>query len=423
MPGLYLILLTFSLVLQTEVQAFETFDKVKVASAKNAAISSSPDFMQEPVKGVSLFYLNGRDQEDLPQLIEKLYHGEKACKGTTIDIEKRLISTLQELKGSGVNWIRLLIGKGFYEIYQNRCNFDMQQVYPQLAKPHVETINHFLAFLTRPEFNFNIEIVLGGSKDFADVDNDIVFFESILSQINKTNINMVMLGGDVQPSRVVKHARWIKRIFHYFDNHPHPDLKKLNYSFDTVTYRRAEDIQTYLQWVKQNLPTLSVVTLNLYVHLPKLVNQTTDSYYHQVISDALQIYRESGINKPLWIDEFGFKLETEQSPVTQSYQQQKEYYERYFISTLCAKNISSQDSVPGFLWVVGNDRYLADPNRDGPRTPFGLFADFSDNQPITQPAWDIIQHYYRRSDCKKYTYKNRFYRGKFKNEINQNTSK
>ncbi|WP_158966988.1 hypothetical protein [Paraglaciecola sp. L3A3] len=399
MIKLYIIVLIISFTVTIESKAFETLDKFKTAPQKSLNISASSNFLSEPVKGVSLFYLNGRDQEDLPQLIEKLYHGENACKGTTIGVEKRFINTLNELKQSGVNWVRLLIGKGFYEIYKNRCDFDLQQIYPKMSKTHIEAINHFLAFLTRPEFNFNIEIVLGGSKNFADAEHDIEFFDSILSQINKTNINMVMLGGDVQPSRVTYHAKWIKRIFHFFDNHPDPALKHLNYSFDTVTYRNSEDLKSYLDWVKQNIPTASVVTLNLYVHLPKGEVKNTNSYHQQVISNALQIYRESGINKPLWIDEFGFKLETEQSQLIESYQNQKEYYQSYFLSTLCTNKNSLQNSIPGFLWVVGNDRYLADPSKDGPRTPFGLFAGFKQNQPITQSAWAIVQHYYRNTSC------------------------
>jgi hypothetical protein len=394
---LVLLIVCFGLSVATNI--FEISDKGNKPSEQHIKTKPPPEFMLEPVKGVSLFYLDGRDQEDLPQLFEKLYRGETACKGTTTNIEERLISSLQELKDSGVNWVRLLIGKGFYDIYKNRCNFDMQQVYPSLAKTHVEAINHFLSFLTRPEFNFNIELVLGGSKDFADIDNDVVFFESILTQIDKTNVNMVMLGGDVQPSKVPQHAKWIKQIFNYFDKHANTEIRLLNYSFDTVTYRTADDIRDYLRWVKLNLPELSVVTLNLYVHLPKNNELPEVFYYHQVLGNALELYRESGIEKPLWIDEFGFKLDIEPSDLGKSYQHQAQYYESYFSSTLCANNRSTQQSVPGFLWVVGNDRYLSDLSRDGARTPFGLFSGFSASKPITQPSWNIIQKYYENTEC------------------------
>ena len=86
------------------------------ADSIDDAVSSSPS-PSSPAKGINFFYLDGRDQEDLVQIAEKLFYGDDACKGTRPDISKRFKSTLKDIKKAGFGWVRLLISKDFYQIY------------------------------------------------------------------------------------------------------------------------------------------------------------------------------------------------------------------------------------------------------------------------------------------------------------------
>ncbi|AFS38836.1 hypothetical protein [Alteromonas macleodii] len=80
------------------------------ASNKDVAISSSPS---HPAKGINFFYLDGRDQEDLVQIAEKLFHGDDACKGTRPNISKRFENTLKNIKKRVLNGFGYLLVKIF----------------------------------------------------------------------------------------------------------------------------------------------------------------------------------------------------------------------------------------------------------------------------------------------------------------------
>ena len=87
-----------------------------IVSAYADGHKTAPSISQ-PAKGINFFYLDGRDQEDLVQVAEKLYYGDDACKGTRAHVSKRFKNTLKSIKQAGFEWVRLLISKDFYHIY------------------------------------------------------------------------------------------------------------------------------------------------------------------------------------------------------------------------------------------------------------------------------------------------------------------
>ena len=162
--------------------------------------------------------LDGRDQEDLPQVVQKLNYGDPACKGSRTEIKLRLRNTLNNIQQSGFSWVRLLFGPGGFKIYANRCNLDLSKVYPAISPQYVEEFNHLLQIIG--EYNLNIELVLSGSKGFHDLKHDLQFFESVLTQLDMTHIKLIMLGGDVQPANNKRHATWLKTMFDVFARNP-----------------------------------------------------------------------------------------------------------------------------------------------------------------------------------------------------------
>ncbi|AMN13165.1 hypothetical protein ACZ81_17205 [Alteromonas macleodii] len=349
------------------------------ASNKDVAISSSPS-PSHPAKGINFFYLDGRDQEDLVQIAEKLFHGDDACKGTRPNISKRFENTLKDIKKAGFEWVRLLISKDFYQIYANRCGFDMKEIYPVLADKHVSVLTNLIENIA--EEDFRIEVVLSGTKWFKEPENDILFFESILLGIPSQHINMVMLGGDVQPANAKYQAEWLKKVLPHFLNHEHGVLKKLNYLFDTVTYRNTKQAASYVAWVTQEFPSLKYLPVNLYNR--SLPPGSVWQEYAKVLNEYMDIYRSAG--RPLWIDEYGFRLSNTSEKEIYTEADRVEYLKGFNHALFCAK----QQPAAHFIWTAGNDRYNTNPAKDHDRTPFGLFEGYTDNMPVTGDAWSEL---------------------------------
>ncbi|MDY6929435.1 MAG: hypothetical protein SWN10_20295 [Pseudomonadota bacterium] len=349
--------------------------------------------INEGVTGINFFYLDGRDQEGLPQLMQKLALGDSACKGTREGINKRFHATLTELKSAGYNWVRVLVGQGFYQIYSSRCNIPMSQVYPVLSPNQAAILNTLLEGITG--YGFTLELVLGGSAKFSDTQGDIRFFESILTQIDLSNVGLVMLGGDVQPTRSKKHKDWLLMLYRHFTQHTSPELRQLNYSFDTVTYPQIAHFESYLKWVKQSMPSLPVVSINLYNR--SLPAGAKWYQYYEAIQPYLKAYDSSGLTQSPWIDEYGFRLSNppEQTHFTED--DQLAYVKGLTYAIYC----NSTTPIPAFIWTAGNDRYLADPSRDLERTPYGLFRSYANNTPVPTKAFNWIKEFHTdTSACK-----------------------
>lgn len=355
------------------------------------AATDIEDILQKGIRGVNLFYLDGRDQEDLPQITQKLINGDAACKGTKENILLRLRNTLKAAKEGGFNWIRLLIGKGFYQIYASRCRYNMDDIYPSLPKDQATAINLLLQEIR--SFDFNIELVLGGSHGFTDIDSDIIFFDSILTQINLDNIGMIMLGGDIQPARIERHANWITKIYQHFSNLD-SSIGQLNYSFDTVTYSNIKDFKNYLLWTIENFPDIPVIAINLYNRsLPPGADWRA---YSHVITPYLNTFRTIAGNKVAWVDEYGFRLSTPNEKIQYDKIDQLSYYKGFFHATRCISDLK----IATFAWTIGNDKYMSNPAKDFQRTPFGLFSGYSNNNPTPLPAWEwLIQTNSNKSFC------------------------
>ena len=346
------------------------------AVSKDDAVSYSPS-SSSPAKGINFFYLDGREQEDLVQIAEKLFYGDDACKGTRSDISTRFNKTLKGIKEAGFEWVRLLISKDFYQIYANRCGFIMEDIYPDLADKHLTVLTNLIENIA--EKGLKIEIVLSGTKWFKEPEKDILFFESILLGIPSQHIDMVMLGGDVQPANAKYQAKWLKKVLPHFLNHEHVVLKKLNYLFDTVTYRDKTQAANYVKWVTQEFPFLKYLPVNLYNR--SLAPGSNWQEYAKAINEYADIYRSA--NRPLWIDEYGFRLSNTSEKETYSEADRVEYLKGFHHAMFCVE----KPPAAHFIWTAGNDRYNSNPEKDHDRTPFGLFEGYTDNMPVTGDAW------------------------------------
>lgn len=362
-----------------------TLDSVYVVGEK------TPSFMSQPVKGATLFYLNGRDQEDLPQIIEKLSDGDSACNGTTSYIDERLDETLSSLKSAGVNWIRVLVGRQEYHTYRNKCGIDFDNdIYPVMSQTYIDKLNYFLSKLTSPQFNFKIELLLAGKQGFGEINNDKLFFESILEGVSAKNIGLVMLGGDVQPL-ITSHGNWVKEMYSYFSTHSNSKLRTFAYSFDTITYNTPQQMKSYVTWVKDNIPGIPVISINLYL---RDAPSTSSSTYQNQIKAYLEAYDEVGAYQPAWIDEYGFRLSSPTEPQQYDHIDQWEYYGGFLAETRCHSGYLKGRSYPSFAWTAGLDLHLANPSLDTNRTPWGLFSGYnSSNEPIVYPAWNLFSNF------------------------------
>jgi hypothetical protein len=340
--------------------------------------------IKQGVTGVSLFYLDGRDQEDLPQVVQKLNYGDTACKGSRTEIELRLRNTLNNIQQSGFSWVRLLFGPGGFKIYANRCNLDLSKVYPVISPQYVEEFNHLLQIIG--EYNLNIELVLSGSKGFHDLKHDLQFFESVLTQLDMTHIKLIMLGGDVQPANNKRHATWLKTMFDVFARNP--AYSHTPFSFDTVTYPDLAEFKQYVSWVNKHLPDLSIVPVNLYYRA--LPSGSSWQQYSKQITKYISAFRQIDNTSIIWVDEFGFRLSTSQEQTKLNAADQLAYYKGVIHATQCN---GSNLITPLFAWAAGNDRYLADPGRDAKRTPFGLYDGYQNNQPVESISWQYIRKF------------------------------
>ena len=349
------------------------------ADSSGDAVSYSPS-PSSPAKGINFFYLDGRDQEDLVQVAEKLFYGDGAGKGTRSDISTRFNNTFKGIKEAGFEWVRLLISKDFYQIYANRCGFDMGEVYPLFADKHASVLTNLIEKIA--EKDLKIEVVLSGTKWFKEPDNDILFFESILLSIPSENIDMVMLGGDVQPANAKYQAEWLKKVLPHFLNHEHVVLKKLNYLFDTVTYRNKKQAANYVTWVTQEFPSLKYLPVNLYNR--SLPPSSDWQEYAKAINEYADIYRSA--NRPLWIDEYGFRLSNTSEKETYTEADRVEYLKGFHHPLFCVE----EPPAAYLIWTAGNDRYESNPEKDHDRTPFGLFEGYIGNIPVTGNAWSEL---------------------------------
>lgn len=333
-----------------------------------------------PAQGVNFFYLNGRDQEDFVQVAEKLFFGDNACKGVRPNITERFDNSLQEIKTAGFKWVRLLVSKDFYNIYAPRCGFIMEEIYPVLADKHLSVLATLIEKVAA--HGLKIELVLSGTKWFADPENDVMFFESILFGIPLEHVDMIILGGDVQPSNAKYQADWLLQVLPHFLNHTHTDLASQNYLFDTVTYRNKDQALAYVEWVRKHFPQLAYLPVNLYNRTLPPSSSWRD--YSNTLQEFIAIYKQA--NLPLWIDEYGFRLSNESESIQYTEADRVAYLKGFYHALSCENSITAAY----FIWTAGNDRHVSFPDRDTDRTPFGLFSGYENNNPITTPAWDEV---------------------------------
>ncbi|MBU1417906.1 MAG: hypothetical protein KKI15_05440 [Proteobacteria bacterium] len=376
-------------------------ESFQVANEKNKENFIIPDFMDSPVKGVSFFYLDGRRDENQIILIQELPAGDEA-------ISVRLAKTIAEIKISGFNWVRIIISKNHYKMYDEKYpEYDYSQdIYPLMSSDEAIKINSFIDNFRKGTDGLKIELLLTAgfidNTTMRDKQNDALFFESILKQIDTTGIELVMLGGDMMPCNIISlvavddticdedgpkgdwnDAEWIRFQLDYFSNNPIDRLRNLNYSFDTITYPTVNAFKTYLEWVKNNVISyIPIVSVSAYYARPG----ATEKDYLSHFNDLVNAYAESGLNKPFWFDEYGFGLH--------DFYSEKDtflYFKGFLQSTRCKNGVDSSLFYPSVAWVVGSDR---DTNIVWPINlkSYGLFQGYNlKNSPIVGQTWELIK--------------------------------
>ncbi len=360
-----------------------------------------PDFMDAPVIGVTFFYLDGKREENLTLVIQKLASGDEG-------IRKRLLQTVNEIKKSGFNWVRIMISGGLYKQYDYlfpEYAYD-QDIYPLMSRNEAMKINDFLDYLRDGTDGLKIELVLSSifvtDTNMRDKKNDAMFFESILEQIDTTGIELITLGVDIMPCNIISliliddtvcdengpnddwnDAQWVKYQLDYFYNNPIDRLRKLNYSFDTITYPTIDAFKTYLKWVSENvLSYVPVVSVSAYYRQEGATEFDYLSHYNSL----LDAYTESGINKPFWLDEYGFGLK---DPFTEK--DAFLYFKGFLRATRCKDGVDSSLFYPSMVWAIGSDR-VRDVVRPANLDYCGLFHKYDPgNSPVVSQSWDLIK--------------------------------
>jgi hypothetical protein len=392
-------LFDLSIGLDNSIKKINTSQSSDVSNNKELII---PDFMNSPVKGISFFYLDGRVNENLPALIQELPYEDSA-------MAERLEKTIDEMRESGFNWVRILISKVHYS--------DFDDIYPSISIKEAEKINTFIDYFRSGDNQFKIELVLdAGFIDgtrLRDIENDAIFFQSILSQIDTTGIELVMLGGDLMPCNYTSlmlvdetlcdedgpgnnwnDAEWIRFQLSYFTNHNLDKLRKLQYSFDTITYPTVKTFMTYLEWVKNNvIAFMPVVSVSGYY----AQSGATESDYLAHFNALVNAYEASGIDKPFLLDEYGFALEE-----IVSEKERFIYLKGFLQATRCRNGVDTSLFYPSMAWVAASDQLGKITVPNGTKF-YGLVDQYnSDSSPVVSQSWNLIKWFNTTDDvCSK----------------------
>ena len=332
------------------------------------------------VRGVTFFYLDGK-QQDFPWVLE--HQREPA-------VRARIENLFAQYRAAEVNWIRLLIATNHFP--------DRSAIHPVPSPSLIQKVNDFMA-LTRSGANagqFTVELVLVPEQknsrftDTAPYERDKRWYKAWLDHLDYSNLGMVMFGGDLSPcllsggegapgseSIPQNHSAWIKALWDWkVANYPNLYASYEVIGIQTGSRNDPMLIQKLARWIKVHTPNVPVVSVSLYLELPR---GSSWRDYADTTAQIIDTYNATS-NIPLWIDEFGkswgndWALEDQTAAFTG------------FLTTTIAWQHKSP--YPVLVWVGGNDAPY-----DGKNT-FGLVAGFEESKPLMQPAWEELGRFY-----------------------------
>jgi hypothetical protein len=348
------------------------------------------------VRGVSLFYLDGLDQ-DIRFILDKSWDDDPIVKA-------KLDNLFAAYRTAGVNWVRLLIAVD-----------RMPDPYPDIPTDPGNMIDRVNKFMRDPRaagFKFELVFFTRNCGHFYDGSlvgyaPDKTWLTHWFTRLDQAHMGMYMLSGDLVPcqwngTRVAcygepddtplahNHGHWIKAMWPWaratFPNLP------INYEVAAGGGPESnfEQLRRIAAWVTANTPDVPAVAASLYLTQPP--SGTGWVTFANQYTQMLNVYH-SVTAKPLWIDEFGTDIQTNkrcQSPGARNECDQNEYYAGFLAATTCWTN----RVYPKFAWLAGNDYpYVLG-------SWFGLFKGFdAQNKPVPRPAWTNLSLYYNLQQC------------------------
>jgi hypothetical protein len=345
------------------------------------------------VRGVMFFYLDGGAQ-DFPWVLDNQYDPA---------VRAKIDNLLSTYRAAGVNWIRILVATNHFA--------DRSRIHPVPSDELIRKVNDFMA-ITRAGPNagrFKIEIVLipeqtiaGLFTDGAPYTRDKAWFQRWLSNLNYTNLGMVMFGGDLVPCLlsgcddeanpvpvVANHGAWIRQIWAW-KNANHPGL---NASYEVVGVQGNSNNDSALlaklaAWNQRATPSNPITAASIYIDLP--AGSSWVDYANATTRIIDRYYSLTG--KPLWIDEYGRSVGSswdDQSGAYWTAQDQSNAYSGFLAATTCWRPYGNAK----FAWVAGNDYPY------NGKYWFGLVSSFAQGAPQMRPAWNDLTLYYTLQKC------------------------
>lgn len=339
----------------------------------------TPTFMADPVKGISLQWLNGRRQS--MTAVAKFLSDPNHCVSTdnvevkpfdfANDIDIILNNTLTTLRTGGFNWVRIIISPqdlltlaSTNDSLNDRCKYSPESVLPKLAQHHIDDYKQLFSIIK--SHGFKIELLLPSIDDsLIDIEGSTQWIESVLIGMPAHLVDLVALGADIQPGIHSPASAWLIAHVEYFQNHPLSKLRNFSYTFDTTVRRNDDELKTYLAWVKDNVPTLPVIPLNLYANRAQHVSGEHYISYTNEAKHKLNIYFAAGLSQPPWIDEYGFKVQKPLAtgpdfialPGGFTVEDQRMAYGGFLQAVHCDLGIKKGRIIPSMAWHGGVDYY------------------------------------------------------------------
>jgi hypothetical protein len=172
---------------------------------------------------------------------------------------------------------------------------------------------------------------------------------------------------------------------------------KLGMSYEVIgggqPSNNFEQMRRIANWVTVNTPDVPFVTASVYLY-PPLPRGTPWPTIANAYAQMLNAYHAS-TPKALWIDEFGYSVESNQvAPCPAglySECDQDAYFQGFLATAVCGPR---GGSYPMFSWLGSNDYPYAFGSW------WGLMRTFdSMNRPVPRQAWGTLSFYYNLSQC------------------------
>ena len=356
-----------------------------------------------PVRGVSFYYLDGL-AEDFGFVLDRVWTDDPV-------VGAKLDNLFAAWRTAGVNWVRLLVISDRFP----------GEPYPDpgtLPGNRIAKVNKFMTAPRAAGFTFEIVLIdnkrdVGlGAGELPNYSPHKTWTAAWIDRMNYSRLGLVLLGGDLQPcdapgAQVIcagepgasptarRHGAYIKMMWPWARKR-WPNLN-LNYEViggGTPT-NNFEQLRRIAAWVNANTPDVPSVTASLYIY-PPLPAGTTWPQFADAYTQMLNAYHAVS-SKPLWIDEFGYSIESNTvSPgcppgvITEC--DQEAYFTGFLAAAVCRRG--ARPPYPILTWLGSNDF----PYVFG--SWWGLMRGFDGvNQPVPRQAWGVLSFYYNLGAC------------------------